>query len=222
MPASALFYGRNPYVGIDLDNCIDAATHELTAEANSIVAAINGYTERTAVGMAFTLSSREIPPEGRKKGNVEMYEASRYFTVTGDQWPDTDVAVERTAEICDFHERVFGRAKTKKSARSLARLSPVESNPTDEQIVATIRASTNAAKFKPLFRGNWAAPTYPSQSEANLALAASWRRTATVITRRSTVSSANPASTATSGTSDVARRPTASDCQGVEGGLQTR
>src|SRR5438105_468139 len=83
-----VFTPGDPYVGIDLDNCIDARTGELTADAKDIVAAMESYTERTPSGNGLHIITRgKLPPEGRKKGNVEMYEAGRYFTVTGDVWP---------------------------------------------------------------------------------------------------------------------------------------
>ena len=75
-----VFTENDPYVGIDLDNCIDAITGELTAEASSIVTAIESYTERTPSGNGLHIIVRgKLPEEGRKKGNIEMYDYRALF-----------------------------------------------------------------------------------------------------------------------------------------------
>ena len=63
-----VFTAGDPYVGIDLDNCIDAKSGELTAEAKSIVTAIDSYTERTPSGNGLHIVARgKLQAGGRKK-----------------------------------------------------------------------------------------------------------------------------------------------------------
>ena len=69
-------------VGIDLDHCRDRGT--ITPEALQIIEEMNGYTELSpsATGIRILVEAI-LPPGGRKKGNIEMYETGRYLTVTG-------------------------------------------------------------------------------------------------------------------------------------------
>ena len=168
-----VFTAGDPYVGIDLDNCIDAVSGELTAEAKGIVTAIDSYTERTPSGNGLHIIARgTLPAGGRKKGAVEMYDAARYFTMTGDSWPETNCVIEnRTAELCELHQRVFGHSKPSRSAAPAVSPAPGASDQTDDQVLAAIRASSSASTFESLFAGDWPRLGYPSQSEADLALA---------------------------------------------------
>ena len=168
-----VFTAGDPYVGIDLDKCIDPASGELTAEAKNIVTVIDSYTERTPSGNGLHIIARgTLPPGGRKKGDIEMYDAGRYFTMTGDSWPDTNCVIEdRPAELCALHQRVFGHSKPSKSPAPAVSPAPGALDQTDDQVLAAIRVSSSASTFEPLFAGDWASFGYPSQSEADLALA---------------------------------------------------
>ncbi len=80
----------DPFTGVDLDRCRDPRTGALDAWAAEIVAALNSYTEVTPSGTGVrvwvigTLIGR-LPDgkEGTRRGPVEIYSGSRYFTVTG-------------------------------------------------------------------------------------------------------------------------------------------
>jgi putative DNA primase/helicase len=168
-----VFTAGDPYVGIDLDKCIDPASGELTAEAKSIVTAIDSYTERTPSGNGLHIIARgTLPAGGRKKGDIEMYDAGRYFTMTGDSWPDTNCVIEdRPAELCALHQRVFGHSKPSKSPAPAMSPASGASDQTDDQVLPAIRVSSSASKFEQLFAGDWPLLGYSSQSEADLALA---------------------------------------------------
>ena len=52
-----------------------------------------------------------LPSGARKKGQIEVYESGRYFTVTGDHVPGTPLTVEdRGDRLRAFHQEVFGAA----------------------------------------------------------------------------------------------------------------
>jgi hypothetical protein len=75
---------QDPYVGIDLDNCVDPVTGEIAPWAQAIVDAFASYTEITPTGTGLRIWVKgTLPPRGRKKGLVEMYSDLRFFTVTG-------------------------------------------------------------------------------------------------------------------------------------------
>ena len=71
-------------VGVDLDHCRDPHTGTIEPWARSITDRLGSYTEITPsrTGLrVFVVGS--LPPQGRKKGNVEIYESGRFLTVTG-------------------------------------------------------------------------------------------------------------------------------------------
>ncbi len=80
----------DPFTGVDLDRCRDPHTGAVDAWAAEIVATLDSYTEVTPSGTGVriwivgTLIGR-LPDgkEGTRRGPVEIYSGSRYFTVTG-------------------------------------------------------------------------------------------------------------------------------------------
>jgi putative DNA primase/helicase len=72
-------------VGIDLDNCIDSEG-KIADWALEVVRKVGSYTEISPSGRGlriFTYGTLPDGSDGRKVGNVEMYVAGRYLTVTG-------------------------------------------------------------------------------------------------------------------------------------------
>jgi primase-polymerase (primpol)-like protein len=75
---------NDPYVGVDLDHCLDPATGNLSPEAETIVRQLASYTEISPSGTGLRIFVRgTLPPTGRKKKWIELYERSHYLTVTG-------------------------------------------------------------------------------------------------------------------------------------------
>jgi hypothetical protein len=73
------------YVGIDLDHCLDPETGAFTDPiARGIVERLASYTEITPSrsGVRVWIKAK-MPPGRRRKGNIEVYESGRYFTMTG-------------------------------------------------------------------------------------------------------------------------------------------
>lgn len=77
-----------PFVGIDVDHCIDPLLgEELCTEACDIANVLNSYTERSQSGTGIHIIVEGKLPEGRRKnGAFEMYGdgSPRYFAMTGD------------------------------------------------------------------------------------------------------------------------------------------
>ena len=71
-------------VGIDLDHCRDRKTGTIAPWALAIVRRIDSYTEVSPSGTGLRIFARGVlPPEGRRKGLIEMYDGGRYLTLTG-------------------------------------------------------------------------------------------------------------------------------------------
>ncbi len=106
---------------------------------------------------------------GRRKGGIEMYDRTRYFTVTADHLDGTPMLInECTAELERLHTLFFGKPKTNQCTNSQFRqLRPIRI--CDEEILNRARRAANGSRFERLWRGDWR-DSYPSQSEADLAL----------------------------------------------------
>lgn len=71
--------------GIDLDDCRDPATGELTELAQEVLENVDGYAEVSPSGTGIKLFSKTNLDASRtkKEAGVELYRDGRYFTVTG-------------------------------------------------------------------------------------------------------------------------------------------
>jgi hypothetical protein len=79
-----VFTEDETFVGVDLDDCRDPGTGELTEWAEGIVTRLNSYAETSPSGTGVHIILRgSLPDNGNRHGNVEMYESGRFFTVTG-------------------------------------------------------------------------------------------------------------------------------------------
>ncbi len=103
-----VFAEDDPYVGIDLDDCI--VDGQMLAWASVIVADLNSYTEISPSGCGvkiwvvgdkpptgINLKGEKVPQVIKPAdlpGGVEIYGKSRYFTVTGQHYPGTPDSIE--------------------------------------------------------------------------------------------------------------------------------
>ncbi|MCL6622783.1 MAG: AAA family ATPase, partial [Syntrophobacterales bacterium] len=102
---------------------------------------------------------------------VETYDRDRFFTLTGHHLPGTPLAIEnRQAELEVLHRQLFdNREKPRPEDPRSGPTSPLDLD--DQEIIDRAHQAANGAKFAKLWAGNWEAAGYPSQSEADLALA---------------------------------------------------
>jgi primase-polymerase (primpol)-like protein len=85
----------DPFVGVDIDGCIDPDSGEIAVWALALVRHLHSYTELSPSGRGIKIWVRgSLPPAARHKrsglgpggtGSVEIYDRSRFFTVTGRQ-----------------------------------------------------------------------------------------------------------------------------------------
>src|SRR5699024_3299194 len=83
------FFFKAPYVGIDLDkvgNEIEAYLEEPDTDniISEFINVLETYAEISPSGTGIHLITKgELPPRGRRRGNVEIYDTGRFFTMTG-------------------------------------------------------------------------------------------------------------------------------------------
>jgi len=158
----------DPYCGIDLDSCRDPVTGKIAPWAHDIIVALNSYSEITPSGRGVHVWGKgNLPPGRRKRGHIEMYDRSRFFTVTGQHLKGTPTTIEECgAEVAALHASVFGMNMN--GDRSPLRTSNAGISASDTAIIERALQAKNGEKFRKLWHGDW--NDYPSQSEADLAL----------------------------------------------------
>lgn len=158
-----VFSADDPFTGIDLDDCIDE--HGNVADfALEIVKRFDSYTEVSPSGKGLhIIVEGKLPPGGRKKEHIEMYDEKRFFTFTGDPLNGVvkDIA-PRQDELTAFHTEVFGKQRDSPQSRI-----PSAHHQDAPELLERSFSFKNGEKYKRLFQGDWTG--YPSQSEAELA-----------------------------------------------------
>lgn len=167
-----VFCDDDPYVGIDLDKCFDSDSGEIEPWAASVIENLDSYTELSPSGRGFHIIVRgRLPPEGRRKGRLEMYETGRYFTMTGNRWPDSPAdIVNRQEALLTLHARVFAEQHAERPPARSAPSSTAATNLDDNALIDHAMRAKNGSAFQRLWEGDHG--DYPSQSEADAALCA--------------------------------------------------
>jgi len=174
-----VFSTDDPYVGIDLDKCRSRETGETEAWATEIIDQLASYTEISPSGTGYHIIVRgSLPPGGNRTGNLELYEDSRFFTMTGDHVNETPTTVaDRTDELTALHGAYFESQHTQGGTHPQTTDRPTQSSSavdtpgndlTDEDVVERASNAANGPKFSRLWKGDTSA--YDSHSEADMAL----------------------------------------------------
>jgi putative DNA primase/helicase len=170
-----VFSPEDDFAGIDLDKCRDPKTGAITTWAMRFLELLESYAEVSPSGTGvkvWVIASH--PGWGFKKDRkreglpscVEMYDAGRYFTVTGRRIDDAPVIInERKGAYSAIHKEVFGEtAKAEKSSVKVTK----PANLDDSELIEKAKSAGNGWKFTNLYTG--AIPSGSSQSEADLVL----------------------------------------------------
>ena len=132
---------------MDLDHCRNAETGEVEPWATEIVEELDSYTEVSPSGDGLHIIIQGKLPSGRRrKGNIEMYDSVRYFTMTGDHVAGTPATVEeRDALLKQLHVDVFSDAP--------APTTMAKTSITDTMLIKQALGAKNGAKFQALWAG---------------------------------------------------------------------
>ncbi|MCE5262644.1 MAG: DUF5906 domain-containing protein [Deltaproteobacteria bacterium] len=170
--------------GVDLDGCLAEDGTPLWGE--DVIENLDTYSEISPSGRGCrSFAYATLPPKGRKKDKIEMYDDGRFLTVTGNVIGKRRSIEKRQAEVTSLHEKVFGRDESsdlkgktkkiknvqKKEMTQRERVSPEE----ERNVIEIIERSKQAPLFKKFMDGKWSEiqdsgkQKYPSQSEADMA-----------------------------------------------------
>ena len=118
------FAANDPYVGIDLDDCVDPATGEITPEAGALVEQVGSYWEVSPSGTGLKGWVRGCLPHAVKHLDpgdplkLEMYDRDRYFAVTGRHLPGTAETIEEGQGALDLLVDRYGEPPKARRGRA--------------------------------------------------------------------------------------------------------
>jgi hypothetical protein len=168
LPGIGLVFTEDDDVcGVDLDDCRDPDTGHLKQSAWNVIRLLDSYTEVSPSGTGVKIFLRSPPAGDRiRQGNVEIYHAGRFFTVTGHHVHGTNpIVAARPEELALLYRKTFGpHGSALEDPENAFRPHGL----TDQEILARAMRAKNGEHFARLWTGQTA--EYHSESEADLAL----------------------------------------------------
>lgn len=160
-------FGNCDYFGVDVDDVReDIGIYREGGECivSEFISTLGSYAELSQSGSGLHIICRgHLPPRGRRRGNVEMYEEGRFFVMTGDRIGETSEIRDCTESIKALHEKYIGGGRD-----PVPKPLPACGIPqTADEIVRLACNSKNGERFKALWSGDISG--YPSHSEADMA-----------------------------------------------------
>lgn len=162
-------FGGSGFVGVDIDHCIDAQG-TLTTAAAAIVENLDSYTEISTSGSGLHIILKgKVPGSKNKTGNFEIYDAGRYFVMTGNVYRDKPIRADQE-RINAFYRQYISADQAAAQGQEVA-----TQEDTDEtallllDLASVARQSKSGDLFIKLF-DHGDTTDYPSHSEADQAL----------------------------------------------------
>ncbi len=168
----------DPYVALDFDHCRCPAFDGVTPWGNSLdmvapeiadyVRKLNSYTEVSPSRKGIRMFVRaKLPVDGKRKGPIEVYQNGRYVTLTGHVLDGCTRTIEHRQPEVDAFYRAVLEAIEKPPGQPKAPRATTDPNGWRNLLDVAFK-SQNGPEIQSLWEGNIA--SYPSQSEADLAL----------------------------------------------------
>lgn len=153
-----VFTDKDPFVGIDLDDCLDDSG-KLLPWAADLVGSIHSYTEVSPSGRGVHIITEGVLPDNRRSKGIEMYGSERFFTVTGKHLAGTPEEITPT-ELTAVYDKYFTLPKQDNNQAT-------PDSASDRGLIEKACQAKNGDNFRRLLQGDFSG--YPSQSEADLA-----------------------------------------------------
>ncbi|MBQ9566012.1 MAG: hypothetical protein IJU98_10535 [Synergistaceae bacterium] len=144
--------------GVDLDACFNEAG-ELSPEAAAIVRTFGSYTEQSVSGTGLHIIARikKSLPKCAKTETVEIYDKSRFLTVTGRVWNDLREIKDCTGEALSLVSRLSeSRAKPERRDTEGGEDGKGRQDPplSDDELIRKAMSAKNGLKFRRLWSGD--------------------------------------------------------------------
>lgn len=161
------FMFANGYFGVDIDDISEDIEKYKEGETDNIVSefidGLQTYSEYSVSQKGIHLICKgKLPPQGRRRGNVEMYESGRYFIMTGNIAAKYSNIKDCTEAIKVLHEKYIGGGQT---PSIIVNTPPLTIN--EDTVIELAKKSKQGQIFTDLYNGNWQC-YFKSQSEADL------------------------------------------------------
>ncbi|MGH0950475.1 phage/plasmid primase, P4 family [Bacillus mycoides] len=158
----------DPYTAIDLDDHI--IDGEIQQEAQSVVNAMDSYTEYSQSGTGLHIFIKAKKPGKRSKNStkgIEIYDSERFIVMTGNHVDGTPTKIHERQDILSYIYDSYFPVSKKPQEIKPSKLD-LSAKLSDEDVLNIGFKAKNGQKFKDLYSGNWS--NYGSQSEADQAL----------------------------------------------------
>ena len=158
------------WLGIDWDDVRDPETGAWLPGIEEEIVSVESYAELSPSGRGAHVIARGVKPGTNcRRGDLEMYDDGRYFTVTGSHIPGTPAEVREPApgSIEALYAKISAPKEPKEQPRRETTTRP-PADLTDEEVISLCQSARNGAIFNALWRGDISG--YPSHSEADQAL----------------------------------------------------
>lgn len=155
---------QDDLIAVDLDECIDGTN--IKPWAQEVIDQLDTYTEYSPSGRGIHMFLRgRLPPEGRRKGKIEIYESVRFLTMTGHQVESTSGTIQdRHDQILQLHAKIWPPASTDVDEQPAT---PPKATSTleDEEILDATRQAEGAI-FERLYTGDDSDPEIKNDTSA--------------------------------------------------------
>ncbi len=162
-------FSESDYFGVDIDDCREEIARYQSGDKSGIIGefieTLGSYAEISQSGHGIHIICRgTLPPGGRRRGKVEMYDSGRFFVMTGNRIGNFERIADATERIKPLHAKYLGAPPAPKQVKT-----PVQSVPAlnEKEIIDKIQHSQSGEKFARLYSGDFS--DYPSHSEADMA-----------------------------------------------------
>jgi hypothetical protein len=138
----------DPYCGIDLDHCRNPETGKIEDWALGLLCRFNSYSEPSPSGSGIHIFIKgKLPGTGRRKGHIEIYDCTRFLTITGRPLQEYSSTIEQRQDVLDavFKELFPDPEPPPRRAQSPLSLS-------DEAVVELASNAKNGARFLAVYR----------------------------------------------------------------------
>lgn len=162
------FMFANGYFGVDIDDCEGEIEQYKNGDKENIIYefihSLRSYSEYSVSGRGIHIICKgNLPLNGRRKKNVEMYDSGRFFIMTSNSASEYQDILEGTDIIKSLHEKYIGGGTTPKAAVSCV----LPLNISQAEIIKLAENSKQGRIFADLYSGDWQS-YYTSQSEADM------------------------------------------------------
>lgn len=169
------FFFKPPYFGIDLDGVEEEIQRYLQDDhednlVSEFIEMMESYSEISVSGKGIHIICKgELPPNGRRKGKIEMYSEGRFFTMSNQRiGPYTQINEDDYGKINYLHHKYI--AKSEIQDKNITTDNPQGTNLSEDEIIRIASNSKTGTRFKFFMDGGWE-QFYSSQSEADMAFA---------------------------------------------------